>query len=304
MLIPHINVNLTRLSLGIQQLTQPVNSTGIDVDPPLVNGHRQATMPRMRSHAMTIAHTKRLALLIALLNGCFSWSLMAAETTVAVASNFTAPMQAIIAEFERLSGHRLRVSFGSSGKFFAQIHNGAPFDAFLSADATKPRALEDQQLAVAGSRFTYAIGTLALWSATDGSDAKQRLQAGNFTRLAIANPRLAPYGAAAMQTLTAMTLGDQVRSKLVLGENISQTYQFVATGNAQLGFVALSQILDKGVIPAGAWVIPADMHQPIRQEAVLLQRGRDNPATQALLQFLRTKEAGDIMINYGYRISE
>ncbi len=223
----------------------------------------------------------------------------AESTRIAVAANFAAPMEAIVHAFEAQSDHRVSVSFGSSGKLFAQVHNGAPFDAFLSADSSKPEALIDAGMALADSRFTYAIGTLALF-AGDGSDARARLQTGDYNKLAIANPRLAPYGAAAVETLQHLGLGDSARAKLVTGENISQTWQFVYSGNAALGFVALSQLIKDGSVPGGTWVVPGEMHTPIRQDAVLLTRGRQNPATVALLDFLQSDAANSIIQHYGY----
>lgn len=225
----------------------------------------------------------------------------AAEVQVAVASNFTAPMQRIAAEFERDTGHRARLAFGSSGKFYSQIRNGAPFQVFLSADAETPARLEQDGLAVPGSRFTYAVGTLVLWSATpgyvDGEGAV--LRQGGFRHLALANPRHAPYGRAAVEALER--LGLQLQPKFVQGENIAQAHQFVATGNAELGFVALSQVLRDGRIGTGsAWVVPASLHGPIRQDAVLLAAGRGNAAAEALVRYLRGEKARAVIRAFGY----
>jgi len=226
------------------------------------------------------------------------------EVQVAVASNFAAPMKAIVAEFGKATGHKAQLSFGATGKFYAQIRNGAPFHVFLSADDETPAKLEQEGLAEPGSRFTYAVGTLALWSARpDFVDAKgEVLSRGTFAHLAIANPKLAPYGAAAMETLDKLGLTSTLQAKLVQGENIAQTHQFVGSGNAELGFVALSQIMKDGRIGAGsAWIVPAEMHRPIRQDAVILASGRDNAAANALLRFLRSRPVQAIIRSYGYR---
>lgn len=228
----------------------------------------------------------------------------AGEVQVAVASNFTAPMQAMAVAFERETGHTVRMSFGASGKFYAQIKHGAPFEVLLSADDEKPAQLEKDGLTVPGSRFTYALGTLVLWSAQAGLvDAKgEVLTQGGFHKLAIAAPKLAPYGAAAMEVLSGMGVLAAVQPKLVQGENIAQTYQFVSTGNAELGFVALSQVMKDGVLNAGgsAWIVPAKLHRPIRQDAVLLAKGRGNVAAEALLAYLKTDKTQTLLRAYGY----
>lgn len=249
---------------------------------------------------------KKVVRMSALLLTVLSTPLMAlaasADTVmVAVASNFTAPMKDMVADFKQKTGHDAVLSFGSSGKFLAQIQNGAPFDVFLSADQAKPEKLENSGLAVAGSRFTYALGTLALWSAEADVDVQQLLKNGDFNKLSLANPKLAPYGEAAMQTLAFMQLSDATANKRVMGENISQTWQFVSTGNARLGFVALSQIMADGVVSSGsAWIVPADYYQPIRQDAVLLKKGDGNPAAAALLQYLQSDEVKQLISRYGY----
>ncbi len=230
-------------------------------------------------------------------------SALADNVLVAVAANFTAPMQRIAAEFEKDTGHKAKLSFGATGKFYAQIKNGAPFEILLSADNTTPEKLEKEGAAVAGSRFTYAIGRLALWSASAGyvDDAGEVLKKGVFTRLSIANPRLAPYGQATIETLTALKLLDSVQPKFVQGENIAQTYQFVASGNAELGFVALAQVMKDGKIGDGsAWIVPPNLHQPIRQDAVLLANGKEKPAAAALLQYLGNEKSKAIIKSYGY----
>jgi len=229
----------------------------------------------------------------------------AGQVNVAVASNFTAPMNAIAAEFARDTGHQARPSFGSSGKFYAQIRNGAPFQAFLSADDETPSRLEREGLTVPGSRFTYAVGTLALWSPQTGYvDAQgEVLRHGRFNKLAIANPKLAPYGAAAVEALGHMGLHNALTAKWVRGENIVQAWQFVSTGNAELGFVALSQIMKDGKITTGsAWIVPSRLHSPILQDAILLPSGKGNPAAEALMKYLKGDKARAIIKSYGYEL--
>ncbi len=223
--------------------------------------------------------------------------------SVAVAANFTAPMQKIAAAFEADTGHKAELSFGATGKFYAQITNGAPFQILLSADDTTPAKLEKDGKAVAQTRFTYAIGTLVLWSAQPGYvDAQgQILQTGDFKHLALANPKLAPYGLAATQAMNKLGLTAKLQPRWVQGENIAQTYQFVATSNAQLGFVALSQVMVDGKITQGsAWQVPAQLHDPIRQDAALLLPGKESAAAAALLQYLRSDKARAIIQAYGY----
>ncbi|WP_018988675.1 molybdate ABC transporter substrate-binding protein [Aromatoleum toluclasticum] len=227
----------------------------------------------------------------------------AAEVSVAVAANFTAPMQKIAAEFERDTGHKAQLAFGATGKFYAQIRNGAPFEVFLAADDTTPAKLEEEGATVAGSRFTYAIGKLVLWSAQPGVvDGKgDVLRRGAFAHLAIANPKTAPYGAAALEALRKLGVADALAAKLVTGENIAQAHQFVASGNAELGFVALSQVWADGRLTSGsAWPVPAGLHAPLRQDAVILAAGRDKPAARALAEFLRGAKAAAIIKSYGY----
>jgi molybdate transport system substrate-binding protein len=229
----------------------------------------------------------------------------AAEVSVAVAANFTAPMQKIAAAFETDTGHKAVLAFGATGAFYAQIRNGAPFQMLLAADDETPARLEKEGLAVAGTRFTYAIGKLLLWSAQPGVvDAKgEVLSKGSFERIALANPKLAPYGAAAMETMTKLNVLEQLRPRFVQGENIAQTYQFVSTGNAALGFVALSQVMVDGKIAKGsAWVVPAGLHEPIRQDAVTLNGGKDNPAAAALSAYLKGEKARGIIRSFGYEL--
>lgn len=227
----------------------------------------------------------------------------AAEVNVAVAANFSGPMAQIAPAFEKATGHKAVIAYGASGKFYAQITNGAPFDVFLSADTETPSRLESGGQAVAASRFTYAIGKLVLWSAKPGlvDDKGALLKRGDFRFLAIANPKTAPYGAAAIEVMDKLGVATQFDDKLVRGENITQTYQFVATGNAELGFVALSQIYKDGQFAAGShWVVPAGLYAPLRQDAVLLVRGKDNPAAEALLAYLKSDAAKSVIRAYGY----
>ena len=228
--------------------------------------------------------------------------LHAAEVQVAVAANFTAPMQQIAAEFQKDTGHVAKLSFGASGKFYAQIVNGAPFEVFISADDTTPARLEKEGHAIAGSRFTYAVGTLVLWSAKAGFvDAKgEVLKGGNFNKVSIANPKTAPYGAAAIETLKKLNLLAAIQPKFVQGENISQTLHFVSTGNADLGFVALSQVFKDGKITSGsAWIVPNSLHEPIDQDAAILAKGKDNPVASALLAYLKGDKARAIIKSFG-----
>jgi molybdate transport system substrate-binding protein len=231
----------------------------------------------------------------------------AAEVQVAVAANFTAPMQKIAAEFEKDTGHKAQLAFGSTGKFYAQIKNGAPFQLLLSADDETPAKLEQEGLGVPGSHFTYAIGTLVLWSAqADYVDAKgEVLKKGQFNKLALANPKLAPYGKAAVEVLTGLGLLETVSPKFVQGENIAQTYQFVSTANAELGFVALSQVMKAGKLTGGsAWIVPGRLHRPIRQDAVILSGGQGNPAAEALVTYLKGAKARAIIRAYGYELMD
>lgn len=226
-----------------------------------------------------------------------------AAVGVAVASNFAAPMQRIALAFEQDTGHKAVLSLGSTGKFHAQIRNGAPFQVLLSADAETPARLEREGLGVPGTRFTYAVGRLVLWSREPGrvDDQGRVLASGAFQRLALADPRLAPYGAAAVEVLNALGLREALAPKFVQGENIAQAYQFVATGNADLGFVALAQVMSEGKLRAGsAWPVPARLHTPIRQDALLLNSGRDQPAALALMAYLQSEKARAIVRSFGY----
>jgi len=224
---------------------------------------------------------------------------------LAVASNFSAPIKKIIPAFEQQTGHRVLLTLGSSGRFFAQINHGAPFHVFLSADSSKPRALAASAMGLTDSRFTYAVGALALWSARDDliQNNSEILKKSSFRKIAIASPKLAPYGHATIETLQSLGLYDVLSPKFVRGENIAQTYQFVATGNAELGFISVSQVFDKGKLQAGSvWLIPPSLHQQIRQDAILMTSARNNQAAIAFMQFLKSGSAKEIIRNFGYHM--
>jgi molybdate transport system substrate-binding protein len=228
----------------------------------------------------------------------------AADLRIAVAANFAEPAEALAAAFETKSGIAVSVSSGSSGALFAQIAQGAPFAVFLSADSGRPAELEAQGHAVGGSRFTYALGTLVLWSADttliDGTS--NVLGTDRFSHLAIANPETAPYGAAALEVLAALGLTETVRERIVTGQSVAQTFQFVQSGNAELGFVALSQLVNEG--GGSQWQVPSDLHQPIRQDAVLLTDAAENPVALAFMAFLKGPEAREIIAQFGYGLPE
>lgn len=229
---------------------------------------------------------------------------VAGEVRVAVATNFLSTLKEIKESYEQDTEHRAIISSGSSGKLYAQIRNGAPFDVYLSADVTRPKLLEDERLAVQGSRFTYAVGRLTLWSIDSTlikNDGKTVLTNGRFSRLAIANPKTAPYGAAAKTILQALGLWNSVKGQIVQGENIGQAFQFVYSQNAQLGFVALSQVLDPKINGSGSrWDVPENFYEPLRQQAVLLVRGQQNPAAQKFLDFVNGPKGRKIIKRYGY----
>lgn len=227
----------------------------------------------------------------------------AGEVNAAVAANFTAPVQQIAELFQKETGHTVKFSFGSSGKFYSQIQNGAPFDVFLAADEKNPKLLEQEGLAVKDSRFVYALGKLVLWSAKPGFvDGKGAvLGKGSYDKLAYADPKLAPYGLAAQETLQKLNLWDKVQGKLVTGESITQTYQFAATGNAELAFIALAQITKDGKVREGSWwVVPSDMYNPIKQSAVQLSAAKDPVAAKAFMEFLKSEKALAIIRSFGY----
>jgi len=249
---------------------------------------------------MTARRTVLTGLLVSLALAACSAPDPTTETRIAVAANFAEPAQEIAARFEATTGHRAVLSFGSSGQFFAQIANGAPFDVFLSADAERPIKVEADGLSVRGSRFTYATGRLVLWSRTPGlvDGGGAILARGGFDKLALADPKTAPYGLAAVETLRRLGLSDRLSPRLVTGTSITQAYQFTDTGAAELGFVALSQVVghDRG----SRWIVPATHHSPIAQQAVLLKRGADNVAAKAFMVFLKGPEARTIIRRYGY----
>jgi molybdate transport system substrate-binding protein len=254
-------------------------------------------IPRRIGPALAVA----LAVLFATLRAS------AADTRVAVAANFAAPMQQIAAEFARDTGHRAQIVTGATGNLYAQIANGAPFDVLLAADEKTPARLEAEKLAVFGTRFTYAIGRLVLWSTTPGYvDARgDVLRRGDFRHLAIANPKLAPYGAAAMEVIASLGMTDALRTKIVEGESIAQAAQFVASASAELGFVALSQVAAPGApAPGSYWIVPGRFYSPLRQDAVILARGAANPAARALADYLRTPKARNIIAGYGYVLDD
>jgi molybdate transport system substrate-binding protein len=228
----------------------------------------------------------------------------AERVTVAVASNFLAPVKRLAQEFEQASGHHVRVSAGSTGKLYAQIVNGAPFDVFLAANVTEPARLEQEGVAVAGSRFTYARGRVVLWSA-DAQRIRDNgpalLSSGGLRRIAVANPRTAPYGAAAMAVLENLGVRARIAPLLVQGEDIGQAFHYTASGNADAGFIAYAQLRDPANPVAGSvWVIPEELYPPIRQQAVLLARARDKPAARAFLAFLQGPQATRMIEQYGY----
>jgi molybdate transport system substrate-binding protein len=250
---------------------------------------------------MLLTNFSRTVIMLALLLVVLpSW---AATTLVAVAANFSKPMTEIAAEFEKATGHSAKLSFGSTGKFVSQLEHGGPFEVLLSADEKAPQRLVESGLAVANSQFTYAIGRLVLWSAKKGyvDDQGKILTTGGFKHIALADPKLAPYGVAAVEVLKKLGLFNKLQPLFVQGENIAQTFQFVSTGNAPLGFIALSQVIDNGKITKGSgWIIPSEDYSPIRQDAVLMKKGAENPAATALLDYLKSAPALAIIEKFGY----
>lgn len=241
-------------------------------------------------------------LLVSLLGVAFQ--AQADNVYVAVAANFTAPMQKIAPVFEKDTGHKIVASYGATGKFYAQIKNGAPFEVLLSADASTPVKLVKEHSAVAGSQFTYAVGKLVLWSAKPGvvDGTGKVLKNGGFDHIALANPKLAPYGAAAVEAMKTLGVYAALQPKFVTAEDIAQTYQFISSGNALLGFVALSQVLKDGKIEGSAWLVPSNLYQPIRQDAVILEKGRGKPAAAALMKYLKGDKAKAIIKSFGYSL--
>jgi len=246
----------------------------------------------------------RIALLPVLL---VATCLQAETLTIAVASNFAQPARVLAALYEKSSGHVVRVTTASTGKLYAQIQNGAPFDLFLAADSERPRLLEDSGAGVAGSRFTYAIGELVLWSVEpdlEGEDCREQLGNLGSRKLAIANPLTAPYGVAAREALQAAGVWNAVQDNLVFGENISQALHFVVSRNAALGLIATSQSQDARLPEAAcSWHVPPSMHKPIRQQAILLSRAADNDVASDFMRYLRSSLATDVIAAHGYKVS-
>lgn len=228
----------------------------------------------------------------------------AGEVRAAVAANFTVPVQKIIEQFQADSGHTVKLSFGSTGKFYSQIKNGAPFDVLLAADDTTPRKIAKEGLGDPASEFTYAIGKLVLWSKKPGYvDAKGNVLQGRFDKLAIANPKLAPYGLAAQETLEALGLWNGVKDRIVMGESISQTQQFADTGNAEMAFIALSQTIKGGKpIEGSQWIVPQHLYNPIRQDAIVLAKPQDKAAAEAFLKYLKSPKAIAVIKSFGYEL--
>ena len=247
-----------------------------------------------------MARRKLLVVLVGLLAAAAPPAL-AGQTQVAVAANFTAPAKEIAAAFKDKTGDEAVLSFGASGQFYLQSQQGAPYQVFLSADADRPKAAVDAGLAVADSRFTYAIGKLVLWSKSlDLAKGDETLKANAFAKLSIANPKSAPYGAAAVEAMTKLGVYDAIQPKIVQGASIAQAFEFIDTGNAELGFVALSQL--SGVAAGSRWLVPQTLYAPIRQDAVLLKTAADDEASQAFLAFLKDPEARAIIEKYGYSL--
>ncbi len=231
----------------------------------------------------------------------------AEELRLAVASNFTAAFQQLAPRFEQATGHRLKPSFGSTGKLYAQIRQGAPFEILLAADDQHGKLLIESGLGVPGSEFIYAVGRLVLWSAQPElvGASREILASERFRRLAIANPLTAPYGAAAIETLESLGLHETLNSKLVRGENIAQALQFTYSGNAELGFIAWAQLKALPAKQQGSfWLVPEDLHEPIRQEAILLRQGEDSQAARAFLDFLQSPQTRALLKEWGYDTPE
>ncbi len=242
------------------------------------------------------------SIVLAAVGATATWS---AEVQVAVAANFAGPIEKIVASFERETGHKAVVAVGATGKFYAQIRNGAPFEVLLAADDETPKKLLGDKLAVEGSAFTYARGRLVLWSAKPGvvDEKGDVLKNSAIAHVSICNPKLAPYGLAAEQTMKSLGVYELVHPKLVTAENVAQAYQFAASGNAEIGFVALSQIAPAGKpIEGSYWMVPEKLYEPIRQDAVLLKKGETNPAAVALLKYLKGDAARAVITSYGYSL--
>ena len=257
----------------------------------------------MAGDTMAMLSSRIIALLAAL---ALAPAALAEPLTIAVASNFARPAQELAARYEDTSGNPVRVATASTGKLYAQIENGAPFDILLAADADRPKLLEDSGLGVAGTRFNYAVGSLVLWSrdpALAGENCETLLERLDSRRLAIANPQTAPYGMAAMQFLEAANLWDSVEHQLVYGENIAQALHFVVSGNASLGLLARAQATDERLPKATcSWSVPDSMHEPIEQHAILLHRASDNVVATDFLHYLRSAAGREVISAYGYEV--
>ncbi len=232
-------------------------------------------------------------------------SVRADEVPIAVAANFTVPMQKIASDFEKETGHKVVATYGSTGKFYAQIKNGAPFEVLLAADDETPAKLVTEGSAVKGSPFTYAVGKLVLWSAKPAvvDSTGEVLKAGAFSHIALTNPKLAPYGAAGVETMKALGVYAALEPRIVMAETTTQAYQFIESGNAALGFVALSQVLKDGKVEGSYWMVPARLYTPIRQDAVILDKGKARPAAEALMKHLKSDKAKAIIKSFGYELS-
>ena len=260
---------------------------------------------------MNITKMKWMGFKCGLVFACFIFQgkiSSAHELHVAVASNFIFPIKELSREFENTTGNKVAVISGSTGKLYAQIYQGAPFDVFLAADATRPELLEKEGIGVPGSRFTYAVGRLVLWSAKSELPSKLGLQVlgqNDFRYMAIANPKTAPYGKAAEQVLRKTGYWEKIQSRLVRGENISQTLQFLITGNAQIGFISLSQLNSKrGPRGGTSWLVPPNLYEPIEQQVILLQHANSSHVAQEFLKFLKSKKSQRIIKNYGYDVEQ
>ena len=265
--------------------------------------HRRPTSGRAGGGTLLTDYGRRVIAPIVAVLAALTLNARADEVSVAVAANFAGPLAKIGEGYTAATGHTLKLSSGSTGKFYSQIVAGAPFDVLIAADDETPKKLVSEGLAVTGSNFTYAIGKLVLWSAQPGyvDDQGAVLASGKFTHLAIANPKLAPYGQAGTEVLKARGLSESVAPKLVTAESIAQAYQFVATGNAELGFVALSQVATPGKAVTGSyWLVPPSLYGEIRQDAVLLKTGEKNAAAAALLSYLKSTAAKTVIASYGY----
>lgn len=256
-------------------------------------------LPRSRPIG-TMARTRvRAVIVFVFFLGIFPEIAIAETVNIAVAANFTEPAQEIAQAFREKTGHEAVLSFGSSGQFYTQITQAAPFQVFLSADAERPRKLMNEGYGVAGEAFTYAIGKLVLWSPRAGVVSNEEtLEKARFSKIAIANPAAAPYGAAAIEVMTSLNAYERLRPKIVEGSSIAQAFQFVKTENAELGFIALSQI--KNQREGSWWIVPQKYYRPILQDAILLAIGANNAGARAFMAFLKTKTARTIIEKFGY----